>query len=290
MRAYDWHVVPSTHKAGRKKTLEQLAAFEEHYKMKWHYDTEEEMMDIFKKADVKVCLHPRAESPSLEGFREGFDYICGIRQKYPDIIFALSIGEIPGVEPGSDIAIAEIDKYRKKVPLFVSVSGTLMYNRPLNDKSIYPLYEWCSGNNVPVILYTGSTGGGSGLPGGDGLYLWYDHPKYVDMIARDFPKLNIIVSRPAWPWQDEMLAVVEHKANILGNELHGWAPKYFTAGLKQRMNSIMQNKFMFGSDYPLFTYERLFKDWEDYGLKPEVLEKVLIKNTQRILEQLGMKP
>lgn len=288
MKAYDWHVIPSTRKAGRKRTPEELKAFEEHYKIKFHYDTEEEMIATYRKADVKVCMHPWAESPNLEGFREAADYVFELKQKYPDVIWGVSLEPIPGVEPGSDITIAEIDKYRKQGPLFVALSGALWINRPINDKSIYPLYEWCAGNNVPVILFTGSTGKGSGLRGGGGLYLYYDHPMYIDMIARDFPKLNIIISHPAWPWQDEMLAVLEHKANILGNDLHGWLPKYFTPGLKQRMNSIMQDKFMFGSDYPLFTYERLFDAWDNYGLKPEVLEKVYTKNTLRILEQLGM--
>jgi len=40
---------------------------------------------------------------------------------------------------------------------------------------------------------------------------------------------------------------------------------------------------MFGTDYPWFSYERLFKDWEDEGYKPEILEKVYHKNVRRIL-------
>jgi len=192
------------------------------------------------------------------------------------------------MQPGSDAAITEIERYIKKGFAFMTVSGTFA-NLPLNDRAFYPLYEWCAGHEVPIIMMTGSTGGGAGLRGGGGLHIGYDHPMYIDLVARDFPNLNIIVSRPAWPWQDEMLAVLEHKGNILGNEVHGWSPKYFTASLKQRMNSIMQDKFMFGSDYPLFTYERLFKDWENEGYKQEVLEKVFVKNSLRIFEQLGIK-
>jgi len=40
---------------------------------------------------------------------------------------------------------------------------------------------------------------------------------------------------------------------------------------------------MFGPDYLALTHDRLFKDWDSMGLKPEVLEKVFYKNAQRIL-------
>lgn len=35
---------------------------------------------------------------------------------------------------------------------------------------------------------------------------------------------------------------------------------------------------MFGSDYPYFSYDRLFPDWEAEGFKPQVMEKVFYKN------------
>jgi hypothetical protein len=40
---------------------------------------------------------------------------------------------------------------------------------------------------------------------------------------------------------------------------------------------------MFGSDYPVLTHERLFREFEEEGYKPEVLEKIYLKNAQRIL-------
>ena len=46
---------------------------------------------------------------------------------------------------------------------------------------------------------------------------------------------------------------------------------------------------MLGSDYPLFSYERLFKYWEAENFKPDVLEKVYWKNAQSMLEGLGIK-
>ena len=78
-----------------------------------------------------------------------------------------------------------------------------------------------------------------------------------------------------------MIAVLVHKANVY-NELHGWSPKYFPAELKREINGRLQDRFMFGSDYPWFAYERLFQDWEAEGYKSEVLDKLYCKNAQRL--------
>jgi len=40
---------------------------------------------------------------------------------------------------------------------------------------------------------------------------------------------------------------------------------------------------MFGSDYPVLAHARLFREFEEEGYKPEVLEKIYLKNPQRIL-------
>ena len=79
-----------------------------------------------------------------------------------------------------------------------------------------------------------------------------------------------------------MIAVLLHKPNVF-NELHGWLPKYFSAELKKEIGGRLQDKIMFGSGYPLFSFERLFNEWEALGLRDEVLEKVYLLNAQRIL-------
>ena len=77
----------------------------------------------------------------------------------------------------------------------------------------------------------------------------YSHPLLLDDVAADFPRLQIIMAHPAVPWQEEQLAVALHKANVY-IDLSGWSPKYFLPRLVQYMNSLLQDKVMFGSDYP----------------------------------------
>jgi predicted TIM-barrel fold metal-dependent hydrolase len=40
---------------------------------------------------------------------------------------------------------------------------------------------------------------------------------------------------------------------------------------------------MFGSDYPIMPFERLFAFWEAENYPPEIMEKIYFKNAIRIL-------
>jgi hypothetical protein len=135
---------------------------------------------------------------------------------------------------------------------------------------------------VPVRTSVGHTAAGAGLPGGGGLHLKMENPiPNIDDVAADFPALTVIGAHCPWPFHNEMISVMLHKANVY-NDLHGWSPKYFPPELKREIQGRLQDRFMFGSDYPFFSYERLFRDWEAEDYKTEVLEKVYYKNAQRV--------
>ena len=103
---------------------------------------------------------------------------------------------------------------------------------PASDPIYDPFYDVSLDHDMPVLVLVGYTGSGAGIPGGGGVKLDLCHPRYVDELAINYPTLKIIAGRPAWPWQDEMIAVMLHKPNVWA-ELHGWSPKYLTEPLKR---------------------------------------------------------
>ena len=105
----------------------------------------------------------------------------------------------------------------------------------------------------------------------------------LDDVAADFPDLTIILAHPAVPWQEEQLAVVLHKANVF-MDLSGWSPKYFRPILTQYATSLLQDKVLFGSDYPVLKPERWLKDFETLEMKPEVRQKILLENARKLLK------
>lgn len=76
-----------------------------------------------------------------------------------------------------------------------------------------------------------------------------------------------------------MIAVLLHKGNV-SYEIHGWSPKYLTPALKREIRTRLQDRVMFGCDFPALPYERVVQDWIDDGYSDEVLEKLFYRNAE----------
>ncbi|MFG1941506.1 amidohydrolase family protein [Nonomuraea sp. NPDC048826] len=151
-----------------------------------------------------------------------------------------------------------------------------------NDPVAYPLYEVIEELGVPALFHTGQTGIGAGVPGGGGIRLKYSNPMLVDDVAVDFPELRIILAHPSFPWQDEALAVATHKPYVY-IDLSGWSPKYFPPQLIQYANTLLRDKVLFGSDYPVITPDRWLADFDKLDIRPEVRPRILKENAARLL-------
>ncbi|WP_030247766.1 amidohydrolase family protein [Streptomyces sp. NRRL S-350] len=151
-----------------------------------------------------------------------------------------------------------------------------------NDRFAYPLYEAIEEAGAIAVFHTGQTGIGAGAPGGGGIRLKYSNPMLVDDVAADFPGMPIILAHPSFPWQDEALAVATHKPQV-HIDLSGWSPKYFPPQLVKYANSLLQDKVLFGSDYPLISPDRWLADFAQLPIKDEVRPKILKDNAARLL-------
>ena len=151
-----------------------------------------------------------------------------------------------------------------------------------DDRGFYPLYETIASLGVPALFHTGQTGIGAGLPGGRGIKLRLSDPMLLDDVAADFPSLQIVLAHPSVPWQDSAISMATHKANVW-IDLSGWSPKYFPPALVRAAGSYLQDKVLFGTDYPLLTPDRWLRDFEGLDIKPEIVPKILKHNAIRLL-------
>jgi predicted TIM-barrel fold metal-dependent hydrolase len=151
-----------------------------------------------------------------------------------------------------------------------------------NDRMAYPLYEAIAEAKLPALFHTGQTGVGAGTPGGGGIRLKYSHPMLLDDVAADFPDMPIILAHPSFPWQEEALSVATHKPQVY-IDLSGWSPKYFPPILVQYANTLLKDKILFGSDYPVMSPERWMADFEKLNIKPEVRPLIMKENAARLL-------
>jgi len=151
-----------------------------------------------------------------------------------------------------------------------------------HDKLAWPIYEVIAEHKLPAIFHSGHSGIGSGMRCGGGLRLEYSNPMHLDDVAIAFPDMQIVIAHPSFPWQDEALSVAMHKPNVW-IDLSGWSPKYFPPQLVQYANTLLRDRVLFGSDYPLITPDRWMSDFEQGGFRDEVKPLILKENAKRLL-------
>jgi hypothetical protein len=152
-----------------------------------------------------------------------------------------------------------------------------------DDRMAYPLYEVIAEAGLPALFHTGQTGVGAQTRGGGGVRLKYSDPMHLDDVAADFPELQIVMAHPAVPWQDEQLSVAVHKPNVW-IDLSGWSPKYFEPKPVHYANTLIKDRVLFGTDYPVIAPERWLAEFEKLPLKPEVRPLILKENAARLLK------
>ena len=279
MRAIDIHThVPNPPGSGQSASQQQMSR----YFGTDQRGTVEQMYEMYVELDIfAVIFGVDAETTSGSPYT-GNDYTAEIVKRYPDRFMGFA-----SVDPHKGkAAVIEMERSVKELGLRGLKLHPISQAFFPNDTRFYPLWEKCAELGVPVLFHSGQTAVGAGLPGGGGLKIKYAQPIHMDDVAADFPALNIIMAHPGVPWQEEQLSIALHKPNVY-IDLSGWSPKYFRPILVQYANSLLQNKVLFGSDFPALTPQRWLGDFEALDLKPEVRQKILLENARKLL---GIEP
>lgn len=284
LRILDFHSHWGTQRGYVFRTPAEFAHQERVWKKRVRYVSEQEMADYLHGQGVSAMLDfgftkylSVAEASALH------DYAIEVATAYPEQILGnwLQIDPRTGAE-----GVAELRRVAERSTSLVGlcVSGAAL-GVAADSSLLDPFYKLSIEHGLPVLILVGYTALGAGLPGGNGVLLDLCHPRYVDAVAAKYPDLSIIAGRPAWPWQEDMIAVLLHKPNVW-YELHGWSPKYYSESLKREIGGRLQDRILFGADYPLLSYERLTADWRTLGYSEEVLEKVFYRNGEQFLNRL----
>ena len=278
MRLFDLHSHWGTERGYRLRGEDQLGQQEKVWKSTPKYVTEQEMADNFRANQVRTILDLGfTKSMPIEQVVPFHDYAMDVQRAHADVIY----GNWLNIDPR--FGEAALEELRRCIKLSAGFVGFIVSGGSLgvaaSDPVFDPFYALCEKEGVPVLILVGFTGSGAGLRGGGGVRLQLCHPLHVDDVAVRYPDLRIIAGRPAWPWQDDMIAILLHKPNVQ-YELHGWSPKHFTAGLKYEIARRLKGRVMFGADYPLFTYEKLVAEWRAEGYSDDILERVFHRNAE----------
>lgn len=283
MKLIDIHSHWGTKRGYPLQTEEELALQSQTWNSQVRYHSEAEMAQHFRDNNVRTILDlGYAKYRPLEEMQSLHDYAFEVEKQHDDVILGHWIHIDPVRTPNG---LAEFRRCIDKRHRFLGFAVSSSLTPPASDPSFDPYYRLCVEARIPVLIFVGTTGLGAGLPAGGGVILDNCHPRHLDSVAARYAGLNIVAARPGWPWQAETIAVLMHKRNIW-YELHGWSPKYHAPELKHEISRRLKNRVMFAADYPLFTYERLVRDWRAEGYAEEVLEQVFHKNGEAFLASL----
>ena len=144
------------------------------------------------------------------------------------------------------------------------------------------LFEAAAKSALAVITHTGTSGLGAGCPGGLGLRIDLARPILLDRAAAAFPEMPIVLAHVGWPWHLEALAMALHKSNVF-IDISGWRYRYLPPEVVRDMKGRLSDRFLFGSDVPMFSPADLLQDFARLELPDGVGAKILSENASRLL-------
>ena len=277
-RAIDFHVHPSTH----EWLVDGLGPFkdatEKHFRTEIAVRSVEEMAEEFRADDVLAVLYAWDAESAMALPATTNDFVADCVARHPEAFVGFaSVDPWKGRAAVIELRRAVADLGLRGLKLHPSAQGFAP-----NDRVHYPLYEAAAELDIPVVFHTGTTGLGAGLRGGGGIKLGYSRPIFLDDVAADFPELTIVGAHPSWPWQDEMLAVAQHKTNVY-IDLSGWSPKRWSPELTRAVLGPLQDRALFGTDYPFIAFAKWLDAFRTLEPTPEVEEKILRGNAAKLL-------
>jgi predicted TIM-barrel fold metal-dependent hydrolase len=242
--------------------------------------SDEEFAALYTKHQVQALLIGWHPSTVRDGVRNDNDYVLRLARAHPEA-FA---GVLAAVDMRDDNSA---DRLERAAALAGNpdVAG-FKFHPPdqgfyPSDRKHYELWEILAAAGKPVMFHAGFTVLGANQDGGDGIGLDYGRPIHLDTLARDFPRMKIVAAHPGWPWHEELLGVVTHKKNIVvdtSGYLAEQLPEIFQRALRGRL----QDKALFGTDFPYVDLEAALVSLDKLGLKDEVKEKIILTNARRL--------
>ena len=205
-----------------------------------------------------------------------------ISKQYPRL---KTVGNVTYATLGND-QIEMLVQYVKNKEI-VGVKFYLGYEAfyPIDEK-LFPIYELCMANDMPVIFHTGILESSfSGL-------LRYSHPLNIDEVAVRFPDLKIMIAHMGNPWLVDSAAVVAKNKNVYV-DCSGYFKEYspidpteedlFRKQLEQFRVFVGDfKKMLFGTDWPIYSQKEYLKAVQSLSMTDEERELVFYKNAQNL--------
>lgn len=276
MRAIDLHVHLPTDEWLENAIGPHLEATERYFRTSPPRRTLDEVAEEYRERDVLgVVLDWDDETVSGRPWL-GNEFLAGLSERYPGVLMGFG-----SVDPHRENAPERVDRAADLGLRGLKFHPTMQTFDP-GDGRYYPIWERMQERGLVALFHTGTCGIGAGTPGAGGTKIRFSHPGFLDRVGADFPGVTWIAAHFGWPWFLECLAIALHKSNVW-IELSGWAPGYLPPEVKREAGRRLNERTLFGSDYPFIPLDRWFEEFEALGYAEEARENILRANAARLL-------
>lgn len=220
---------------------------------------------------TKALVVGRRAQPPFEDVpnRDIVDFV----REYPGRFYA-----VPTLEPTDRYAaLEELEQLRsqpevKAIHMEPGWSARPMY---ADDPNLYPIYERVAQVGMPLLISAGGTIGPD---------FGYVDPVHLHRVAKDFPKLKLVIGHGGWPYIHQALAVAYDCANVhLSPDMYLNVPN-MPGSLEyvRAANFYLADRLLFGTAYPARPMVESIEHFHRLPFDEGVKERVLYQNAARL--------
>ncbi len=238
----------------------------------------EDYMKMMDDAGISrsILCAVRCGDLRIQGSKElKYERVHEVIKKYPDRFSGAA-----GVDPTRGMqGLRDLERAVKEYGFVAAHWYPHWFSMPPDAAQIYPYYAKCCELDIPIMMQVGQ----NLIYQKDRRLPSVARPILLDQVAIDFPELKIIGIHLGTPWVDEMIAMCwKHENVFMGGD--AYAPKYWPPQAVHYANSYGQDKFLFGTDWPVVDPIRAMKEVEEHNFRPAAKAKILRNNAIKVFK------
>jgi predicted TIM-barrel fold metal-dependent hydrolase len=237
--------------------------------------------DYLKKMDEagierSLLIATRNGDLNVRGsYHLSYEAVAEVCQKYPDRFSGLA-----GIDPTLGVKqLRELEHAVKELKFVGAHYYPHWFDIAPDHPYIFPVYGKCAELDIPIMMQVGHN------------LIYQEHrrlpsvgrPICLDRVAVLFPELPLIGIHLGVPWHQEMISMAwKHKNIFIGGD--AYAPKHWPPEIVHYANTYGQDKFMFGTDWPVIDPVRAVSDVRELKFREEPFRKIMGDTARRVFK------
>ena len=232
-----------------------------------------EIVADLDRRGVELCVVSGRDCETTYGFPANNNSILEFCRAYPNKFLGFW-----GIDPhkGMD-AVREVEHVIKDLGMRGIATDPYLAHCPPSDARYYPIYAKCVELGVPVFVTTAPP---AQVPRA---IMDYIDPRQIDVVARDFPGLILIMSHGGYPFVDAAIYTCQRNANVyMDISEYERSPQVET--YVKAMCTTISDKVLFASAHPFIELRDALDAYAAFPFTDEVRNKIMYENARKVLK------